>query len=254
MIRHCCKKHGELSFSKIYTRVRPNGNIFHECMECIKISSNKSSEKRRLSSKIEKERIQKEMKDSIEEFNNQFVGPLRLFKSCKHHGNLNHDEIGFSSSGSLLCRICVKERSIKYYHSHKEQMSKKARAYYLNNKDKVKLIRSESAEKNPPRPDKSLYASYRIRLSTEKYNEMLNNQNHVCKICKQKETTLSRTKNKPRRLSIDHCHKTNIIRGLLCSACNSMLGQAKDNISILQEGINYLKINGHDCTDNHIHP
>mgnify|MGYP002345384244 CR=1 FL=1 len=39
---------------------------------------------------------------------------------------------------------------------------------------------------------------------------------------------------------VDHCHKTNKVRGLLCYLCNSMLGKAKDNIDILNNAIKYL--------------
>lgn len=40
---------------------------------------------------------------------------------------------------------------------------------------------------------------------------------------------------------IDHCHATGNVRGLLCMACNSMLGYAKDNIQTLSSAIQYLK-------------
>ncbi len=41
-------------------------------------------------------------------------------------------------------------------------------------------------------------------------------------------------------LSIDHCHETGEIRGVLCGSCNLILGHAKDNISILSNSIKYL--------------
>jgi lambda family phage minor tail protein L len=44
----------------------------------------------------------------------------------------------------------------------------------------------------------------------------------------------------PVALSVDHCHKTNTLRDLLCHQCNSGLGQFKDNIEILQKAIDYL--------------
>lgn len=42
------------------------------------------------------------------------------------------------------------------------------------------------------------------------------------------------------KFHIDHCHKTNKFRGLLCSNCNSGLGLFKDNIERLQKAIEYL--------------
>jgi len=65
-------------------------------------------------------------------------------------------------------------------------------------------------------------------------------QNHCCEICG--ENVENCEKGSGNRLAVDHCHNTNKVRGLLCSACNILLGKAKDNISILQSAINYLTI------------
>jgi len=40
---------------------------------------------------------------------------------------------------------------------------------------------------------------------------------------------------------VDHSHTTGKVRGLLCSCCNTLLGMAKDNITILQNAIKYLQ-------------
>lgn len=42
-------------------------------------------------------------------------------------------------------------------------------------------------------------------------------------------------------LVVDHCHTTGKVRGLICSACNSVLGYSKDNIKTLENAIKYLK-------------
>lgn len=41
-------------------------------------------------------------------------------------------------------------------------------------------------------------------------------------------------------VSVDHCHKTGKVRGLLCSGCNKGLGMMKDNIDILKNAIKWL--------------
>lgn len=41
-------------------------------------------------------------------------------------------------------------------------------------------------------------------------------------------------------LHIDHCHSRQVFRGMLCSNCNLMLGQAKDSIQRLEAGKAYL--------------
>lgn len=45
------------------------------------------------------------------------------------------------------------------------------------------------------------------------------------------------------RFYIDHCHKTNKIRGLLCHQCNLALGHVGDSIEKLEGLILYLKEN-----------
>jgi nitrate/TMAO reductase-like tetraheme cytochrome c subunit len=44
-----------------------------------------------------------------------------------------------------------------------------------------------------------------------------------------------------KHIHVDHCHKTNITRGLLCANCNKGLGFFKDKISNLEKAISYLK-------------
>lgn len=72
-------------------------------------------------------------------------------------------------------------------------------------------------------------------LSLEQYNDMFLKQNGLCAICKIHQNNLHRTFN------IDHNHQTGKVRGLLCSTCNSGMGSLKDNITLLEAAIQYLK-------------
>jgi hypothetical protein len=40
---------------------------------------------------------------------------------------------------------------------------------------------------------------------------------------------------------VDHCHSTGRVRGVLCRACNSLLGEAKDSPINLSNAIKYLQ-------------
>jgi hypothetical protein len=42
-------------------------------------------------------------------------------------------------------------------------------------------------------------------------------------------------------LSIDHCHETGKVRGLLCDACNTGIGRFSDQVDLLQKAIDYLE-------------
>lgn len=71
-------------------------------------------------------------------------------------------------------------------------------------------------------------------LSVEQYNLMLEVQNGICAIC-------SRTCHRGKRLVVDHCHKTQRLRGLLCSNCNSGIGLLDDNPELLENASRYLR-------------
>ena len=70
-------------------------------------------------------------------------------------------------------------------------------------------------------------------ITSELYAEMLDLQGGACAICKGLNPS-------GKRLSIDHCHKTGRVRGLLCVKCNTVLGQADDDVAILMAAIKYL--------------
>ena len=87
----------------------------------------------------------------------------------------------------------------------------------------------------------SLKRHYGITL--EDYYEMYENQNGVCAICKGNEITVDKRTKKVRRLSVDHCHDTGKIRGLLCTGCNTGIGCLQHSIQHLQSAIDYLTLN-----------
>lgn len=64
------------------------------------------------------------------------------------------------------------------------------------------------------------------------YDKLLEKQKGVCAVCKSKPLK--------KRLAVDHCHKTNLVRGLLCSDCNMGIGLFKDNPETLKTAIIYL--------------
>jgi len=82
-------------------------------------------------------------------------------------------------------------------------------------------------------------SEYSLGLLTKKeYNKLLEKQNGVCAICEKPET--KKLKDTIYRLAIDHDHKTNKVRGLLCSRCNRGLGHFMDNVKFLLKAIKYL--------------
>jgi hypothetical protein len=75
---------------------------------------------------------------------------------------------------------------------------------------------------------------------SEVYNSLLEAQRGVCAICQKPEPVKSRADGAARNLAIDHEHGSGVIRGLLCTRCNSGLGHFIDNPAFLRKAAWYL--------------
>lgn len=81
--------------------------------------------------------------------------------------------------------------------------------------------------------DRAIEVKYGI--TGDEYDMLYAAQGGKCAIC------LTAT-GKARMLAVDHDHKTNIKRGLLCGSCNHrLLGGAHESIEMLQRAIDYLR-------------
>jgi hypothetical protein len=100
------------------------------------------------------------------------------------------------------------------------------------------------ASRNPKyRRDEHYRRKYGITLSD--YNRMRAEQNYCCALCfkHEDEVWLSRPFGKEIRygkLAVDHCHETGVVRGLLCAACNNLLGQVTDDVDRLCRMAEYV--------------
>lgn len=96
----------------------------------------------------------------------------------------------------------------------------------------------------------NLWQKYRI--TPEEYDALRSAQEHRCRICGVHENDITGVaRGRPRldgtppaeafRLVVDHCHRTGQVRGLLCVACNAMIGQARDRPEVLRAAAAYLE-------------
>lgn len=198
-------------------------------------------------------------------------------KTCRIHGELTHENIieeptARATRGYVLrCRVCRIEASNRQYEKRRIMDDRKRNSSWSDNEKVCQIhgkltennivIRKSTKNKNGKQSrckkciieqnwKTELRRSARntrtiIRyhsISFDEYQEMFKRQNNLCKICKQPETRRSRTPGEICRLVVDHCHSTQRIRGLLCHACNLMIGYSRDSIEVLQSAIAYLKI------------
>jgi hypothetical protein len=67
-------------------------------------------------------------------------------------------------------------------------------------------------------------------LTLEQYDDLHKSQNGRCAICQS-----------DRKLNVDHCHKTGVVRGLLCWPCNTSLGKFNEDAAMLEAAARYIR-------------
>ncbi len=162
-----------------------------------------------------------------EELVEKFCPGCKKHKLLKEFGKYKNVAYGKCS----YCKECKKKKCEKY---RKENLEKHRRSSRIGQKKYRQKRRDDGTAKAHER-------KYHIRsygLTVEQFSAMLENQNHVCAICKRKIEDVSK---REKNLAIDHCHKTQKVRGLLCPDCNRALGMFQDNPAILREAIAYLE-------------
>lgn len=133
----------------------------------------------------------------------------------------------YDNGKKLVCKKCNNERAAAWQINNPEKANEKNRRWKLNNLESALL-------KNRLSKVKKIYG-----LSKEEYFALLDKHNHQCAICGEKEKIS--LKGTMWNLSIDHCHTTGKIRGLLCAQCNVGLAKFRENIIYFKNAVNYLK-------------
>lgn len=146
------------------------------------------------------------------------------------------------------CKKCAVKAAISDYKANEAKKKEYLREYNVKNKELLRIKRAARYQAN-----KELHASrgrkwreanadkqrdYSFKktygISVEEYEAMALARDNKCELC-------SGTNVDGRRLSVDHCHASGKIRGLLCNSCNLALGMFKDDIAVLERAINYVR-------------
>lgn len=81
----------------------------------------------------------------------------------------------------------------------------------------------------------------KITEQRNKFKHYTPPENHVCPICQKTEEECKGLGGvKVGTWCLDHDHESGDFRGWLCHSCNRNIGNFKDNISILENAIEYL--------------
>lgn len=111
------------------------------------------------------------------------------------------------------CKQCASDRAMEWYHANRDRADENRIRFNL----------------------RTLYG-----ITLEQYEEMLRAQGGVCAICKQDEPAAHGRTGRKFKLSVDHCHDSGRIRGLLCQKCNRAIGLLGDDPATLHRAAAYL--------------
>lgn len=141
-----------------------------------------------------------------------------------------------------------RERARRYYWRHRQQRIDYSKRFIKTHAADIKKYRRSerykalSKKHNEKARDRirdfRLKDKYGIGLAD--YQVMLSKQNGVCLICMRKANGVSKWGSAFKNLSVDHCHKTGKVRGLLCHRCNWLIGSVEDNPDLMKRAILYL--------------
>lgn len=169
---------------------------------------------------------------------------MKTCTKCKKYKDTNEFYKRTNGIISSDCKSCVKQREKQKRDNMTEEQKLKEKLrlkkYSLDNLESLKIKRKAYWDRNKDKSKNTkLFNSYGISL--EKYNEMHRQQLGLCAIChKPEEGTI---KGIVKRLSVDHCHKSKKIRGLLCAKCNSAIGLFQDDKDLITSALLYINKN-----------
>lgn len=110
-------------------------------------------------------------------------------------------------------------------HKDRDKYLQYHRDYWKSNPEKVR--------------DRKLRHDFGISL--EDYLALHAKQHGVCAVCFKPETAIHNKTKKVQNLAVDHNHKTDQVRGLLCSRCNTALGLLDEDVQRLLSLIKYVE-------------
>ena len=153
------------------------------------------------------------------------------------------------------CRPCYSRSKKEFYEENKERLTIERYIRYHEDIEESRRLRREDVAKNKERENKRQkknrekdpirFKGYVLKshfgITIEQFNELLNDQDYRCAICEKFETAIEQSSGNTKKLSVDHDHKTGIIRGLLCARCNLALGKLKEDKNIINRCILYLQ-------------
>lgn len=161
---------------------------------------------------------------------------MRHCSRCDRTKPLSEFSIKKDGKPHAWCKTCAAEHARTWYRENQQRARAARQDWYENNRERANARMREYKRERPRQ-----YKAYRLKefgLTLEDFDRMLDEQGGVCAICRRPPTGQGRN---AQTLHVDHCHKTNKVRGLLCGACNTALGLLQEDPTVIRRLLRYTK-------------
>lgn len=236
--RKVCTKCGEdkplEEFHREKSRVDGHASL---CKACKKLSTEKWR-------RAHPDKVKAHRRRSTEEKRRRNVQRAHIeYPEFKHCGTCNttkplsewHKSRRENDGLSSRCRACNSAYNKQRYRNDPSHSLKVAEAYRKKQIAERDAYLAGEIDAAP----KSLHWHIGVYgLSLAEFQEINAKQNGRCAICGSLPEEAKGHRSK--RLYIDHCHETGVVRGLLCSRCNSAIGYFDHNPTLMTNAAQYV--------------
>lgn len=132
-------------------------------------------------------------------------------------------------------RSRARESQRRYREAHRDRKRASNKATYERYKDKYNARKRAGYYKGHEREVKraaKLWRKYKITVA--QWDALLEAQCFACAICGEGAPGKA-------GWQTDHCHKTGVVRGILCALCNTAIGKLADSPKLLRKAAEYLE-------------
>lgn len=182
------------------------------------------------------------------------TGNLKYCDECREYGrNRYRRNIGKSRPEKVRCKLCDSEIQVakvggipKYCSNCKKQKNTESnRRWYSNPKNKKKRNKYSTEYARKWREENfrkylNTWLNHRYGITLIDWISIYENQGGCCAICKKSFPNWETRGVIKRQIHLDHNHKTNAVRGLLCRSCNLAIGLLGDNPETVASALWYL--------------
>lgn len=157
---------------------------------------------------------------SVRQLHKMFINDERLCNTCHEVKHLSEFYKRDSTRVRSQCKSCCAASSSRWRANNRARYNELSRQRRNTRSERLNHVRKK------------------FGLTAEQYESLEQQQGYACAIaaCRRPFAELNRQPH------VDHCHVTGRVRGLLCHQCNQALGNARDDIAVLQGLINYLEV------------